>query len=321
MKISFLVPAYNNEVYIRKSIESILKQNAEYAKEIIVVNDGSEDNTHKILKELLKEISELKVIHKINGGESSALNEGLKHCCGDYIAIVEADTMLKEDWLSHVLSGFDSEDVMGVGGTLAAAREDSWIARLAAYEVEEKYRTKPKSCQHITSANAIYRKEAFERFGKFNENLINASLDSDFNSRIVSDNYKLIYIKEAIANHHFKPTFIEYLKRQYAYAFYRMHVRQLILYPADKWLSVNVAFCSLAFISLALIPFYPIVPAGMFVAAFLLQIPTTYRLWKVKRDSALLVYPPVVIVRNILGAIGYAAGLFAKEMRRNKSKR
>jgi glycosyltransferase involved in cell wall biosynthesis len=320
MKISFLVPTYNNEAHIRSSIESIIKQQTEHDKEIIVVNDGSEDNTDRILKELLEGISELKVIHKINGGESSALNEGLKHCSGDYIAIVEADTVLKEDWLSYVLSGFDSEEVMGVGGTLVADREDSWIARLAGYEIEEKYKTKPKSCQHITSANAIYRKEAFERFGKFDENLINASLDSDFNSRIVSNNYKLIYIKQAIANHHFKPTFFEYLKRQYAYAFYRMYVKQLILYPADKWLSVNVAFCSLAFCSLILVPFFPIIPTGMFVAAFLSQTPTTFRLWKEKKDGALFLYPLVVTVRNILGAIAYAAGFLSKNIRRNKSK-
>jgi len=316
MKISFLVPTYNDEAHIEMSIQSILKQKTEHDKEIIVVNDGSEDNTRHILKQLLNEIPELKVIHKINAGESSALNEGLKHCTGNFIAIVEADTELAENWLSLVIAAFDSEEIMGVGGRLVAISDDPWIARLAGYEIEEKYKTKPKFCQHITSANAIYRQEAFKKFGNFDECLLNASLDSDFNRRIIEGRYKLLYIKNAIARHHFKPTVIQYLKRQYAYALYRLHVKQLILYPADKWLSINVALCSLALTSLIFAPFIPLLPAGMFAGALLYQLPATFRLWGEKRDKALLLYPPIVILRNILAAIGYGAGLLKKLFRR-----
>lgn len=312
MKISFLVPTYNDEAHIERSIKSILEQKSEHDIEIIVVNDGSEDNTGHILKRLLEEIPDLKVIHKINAGESSALNEGLKHCTGNFIAIVEADTELAEDWLSHIMKGFESEEIMGVGGRLVAIPDDPWIARLAGYEIEEKYKTKPKFCNHITSANAIYRQEAFEKFGNFNECLINASLDSDFNSRIIEGQYKLLYIKEAAAKHHYKQTVIHYLKRQYAYALYRMHVKQLILYPADRWLSINVAFCSLAFISLIATPFIPLLPAGMFATALLCQLPATYRIWREKRDKSLFLYPPVLVLRNIIAAIGYGVGLLKK---------
>ncbi len=77
--ISVIVPVYNAEFYLRQCIDSIIKQT--YTNlEIVLVNDGSTDNSGKICDEYKEIDSRIKVIHKMNGGLSSARNAGLDVC-------------------------------------------------------------------------------------------------------------------------------------------------------------------------------------------------------------------------------------------------
>ena len=74
--ISFIVPAYNAEEYVGESIKSILHQ-IDNEDEVILVDDGSTDRTYHICKKIAEEYNNLKIIHKANGGVSSARNCGL----------------------------------------------------------------------------------------------------------------------------------------------------------------------------------------------------------------------------------------------------
>ena len=91
IKVSVIVTTYNNSNTIIKSLDSILNQS--YSNmEIIVVNDGSSDNTSNIVNELSKEFSCIYLINlAINSGHMSALSAGFKHASGDWIATVDAD--------------------------------------------------------------------------------------------------------------------------------------------------------------------------------------------------------------------------------------
>ena len=81
--ISFAIPCYNSEEYMRKCVDSILTGGNEV--EIIIVNDGSKDDTLKIANEYLKKYPEIvKVVDKENGGHGSGVNAGLKIACGLY---------------------------------------------------------------------------------------------------------------------------------------------------------------------------------------------------------------------------------------------
>jgi glycosyltransferase involved in cell wall biosynthesis len=92
-KVSIIVPIYNVEKYLCKCLDSILNQT--YKKlEIILVDDGSPDNCGKICDEYAKKDSRIKVVHKENGGLSSARNAGLEIATGDIIAFIDSD-----DWV------------------------------------------------------------------------------------------------------------------------------------------------------------------------------------------------------------------------------
>ena len=96
-KISVIVPVYNNEKYIGKCIESILKQKMQDF-EIIIVNDGSTDDSEKVInKYLTLYMEKIKYYKKENGGISSTRNFGINKATGDYICFVDSDDYISDD--------------------------------------------------------------------------------------------------------------------------------------------------------------------------------------------------------------------------------
>ncbi len=100
--ISIIVPIYNTERYIRKCVNSI--QNQTYKNlEIILVNDGSKDNSKNIMNQLAKEDSRIKVIHKQNAGVTAARLDGIKKASGEYIGFVDSDDVIEKDMYEILL--------------------------------------------------------------------------------------------------------------------------------------------------------------------------------------------------------------------------
>ncbi len=94
--VSIIIPAYNVQKYIERSIKSAIEQTLKDI-EIIVVNDGSTDKTRDIIERLAKEDSRIVVINKENGGLSSARNAGIKIAQGEYIQHLDGDDWIEKD--------------------------------------------------------------------------------------------------------------------------------------------------------------------------------------------------------------------------------
>lgn len=105
--VSVIIPAYNVERYIEECLNSIINQN--YANcEIIVINDGSTDNTLNVIKEFAIKDNRIKIINKSNTGVSDTRNCGLYEAKGDYIVFVDGDDYLAKDYLSYMLNLIDN---------------------------------------------------------------------------------------------------------------------------------------------------------------------------------------------------------------------
>ena len=98
MKISIIVPVYNVSEYLAKCLDSLVSQSFKNI-EIIVVNDGSTDNSEEIVKEYQKRYMNIKYFYKENGGLSSARNYGLEKATGEYIIIIDHDDKLTNNAL------------------------------------------------------------------------------------------------------------------------------------------------------------------------------------------------------------------------------
>jgi len=93
MKLSVIIPAYNEEKTVLKTLEEVVAVNLPIDKEIIIVNDGSTDKTEEIIKNSIKKFPEtnIKLLSKKNGGKGSALKEGIRNSTGELIIIQDAD--------------------------------------------------------------------------------------------------------------------------------------------------------------------------------------------------------------------------------------
>ena len=123
-KVTIGIPAYNEAKTIEKTVNSIVK--ADYPKEkieIIIVNDGSTDNTAKTAKEILKKNKGYNIIliNKANGGKSSAVNAAIKRATGEFFAVVDADSRIEKDAIKLVVPHFDNPEV---GAVISRVRVD-----------------------------------------------------------------------------------------------------------------------------------------------------------------------------------------------------
>lgn len=111
--ISVIIPVYNAEKYLVRCVNSVLSQTYENI-ELVLVNDGSKDNSLKICKKLQSEDTRIKVIDKENEGASVARNVGLDAATGDYIMFIDADDWIEENMFSFLISCMLSEDNVDV---------------------------------------------------------------------------------------------------------------------------------------------------------------------------------------------------------------
>lgn len=107
--VSVIVPIYNVEAYLKRAVDSIIGQTYS-GLEIILVDDGSPDNCGKICDDYAKKDNRIKVIHKANGGLSDARNAGLDVATGDYIAFVDSDDYIAEDFVETLLLELEKHD-------------------------------------------------------------------------------------------------------------------------------------------------------------------------------------------------------------------
>lgn len=101
IKVSIIIPIYNAEKYLYECLKSI-KQQTYSNIEVLMINDGSSDNSENICKDFLKD-KRFNLINKKNGGVSSARNVGIEKCSGDYILFVDSDDWCKEDLLQQII--------------------------------------------------------------------------------------------------------------------------------------------------------------------------------------------------------------------------
>ena len=100
--ISVIVPVYNVEEYLPRCVDSLLSQTYEKL-EIILVDDGTKDASDKICDAYAARDPRVKVIHKENGGLSSARNAGIDIASGEYLAFVDSDDWIEPDTYAHML--------------------------------------------------------------------------------------------------------------------------------------------------------------------------------------------------------------------------
>jgi len=157
--VSVIVPVYNGEKFIEEAIENILSQNYP-ALEIIIVNDGSTDNSEEIIKNLPIDI---RYFYQENDGPSSARNRGIRDVSGEFIAFLDVDDLWPENNLNLLVDILQNNpDVLVVRGYAQILEKNTTTGK---YD----YAGNPKESFPGYIGAGLYRKEAFNEVGLFDE--------------------------------------------------------------------------------------------------------------------------------------------------------
>lgn len=146
--LTILVPAYNEETVVCKTIRSLLaSRNRKF--DIVVIDDGSSDNTAEAVRRAFWKTHRVRVFKKANGGKSAALNFGLRKTDAEIVIALDADTVFAPDAIEKLVRHFEDSQVGAVAGRAVVGNEVSMMARF-------------QSLEYVTSQNLDRR--AFERF-------------------------------------------------------------------------------------------------------------------------------------------------------------
>lgn len=133
--VSIITPVYNGEKYIRETIDSVLRQN--YSNwEMLVVDDGSKDNSALIVEEYAEKDARIKLLRQPNAGSASARNNGIRHAEGRYIALLDADDLWEPCFLESQLALLKAKNAIVVYASYHRIDEKSEIFLIP-------YRVKP----------------------------------------------------------------------------------------------------------------------------------------------------------------------------------
>ena len=191
--ISIVIPAYNEQGNISRCLDSILASDYPKKKlEILVIDDGSTDDTLKLAKQYEKR--GVKAFHKKNTGKANSLNYGIKRAKGEILATLDADSYIMPDTISRMLPHFNEEAVVAVTAAVKTEPPKNFIQELQKVEYIYTLFSRRVLCfldaVHVTPGPfSMFRRWVFDEIGGFDPN--NILEDQEIAMRIQSYNYKI----------------------------------------------------------------------------------------------------------------------------------
>lgn len=222
--ISIMMPAYNEGVTLRDSVESLV--DLDYPNfEIIIINDGSKDNTKEIGESMVGyqqgKHNKIKVsmISKPNGGKAKALNAGIKHCNSEFVLCVDGDAMLSEQSLKMGTRHFVDPAVGAVAGNVKVLNRGQILTDLQALEYIEGLNLARSAQGILRMVNIIpgpigfFRKRAIQDGGFYSSDTF--AEDADMTLKILSKGWKINYEPMAISYTEAPLKLMQLLKQRY----------------------------------------------------------------------------------------------------------
>ncbi len=219
-KVSIIVPAYNEEKIIAKSLESLVNQTYQNL-EIIVVDDGSTDRTSEIAKYFKKHSNgkKVKVLKKSNGGKASAINHGIRHSTGELIMVVDADSKLEKNAVKLMERYFIDPNVAAVAGSVYVSNQTNLLTKLQALEYIEGLNMVRNGQALLKLVNIIpgpigmFRKDALYEVGLYDNDTF--AEDCDVTLKLITRGYKIDFESDAVAYTEAPEHLLDLIKQRY----------------------------------------------------------------------------------------------------------
>lgn len=312
--ISIIIPAYNAARTLPtclKAFDTIVDPGQPW--EIIVVDDGSQDNTAKVAQKFGVHL----IQHAQKSGPAAARNSGIQQAKGDIICFTDADCEPTPDWLQQMIRPFSDPTITGCKG-IYATRQKSWTARFVQIEYEDKYDLlhRQTHIDFIDTYSAAYRQQALLDIGGFDER-IHYVEDQELSFRLAAQNYLMVFQPEAVVYHKHSNTLFKYGRKKFWIGFWKAQIMRR--FPeriikdshTPQILKVQMLIVALM-VGLGAVGFlFPpfLLLVGLCWLAFLLTtLPFMAKAWP-KNAWLALVSPIPLFVRALALGIGYFWGV------------
>lgn len=193
--VSVIIPCYNDGKYINEAVSSIYNQDYENL-EIIIIDDGSDDNTKRILEGINKE--NLQIISQENAGPSVARNRGINIAKGDYILTLDADDYFDSTFVSKAMGILKKNSKIGL--------VSCWLNIFIDKKIIGKFHHKGGNSDSLiftngAIGNALFRKQCWVDVNGYDELMRTGFEDWDFNISIVKEGWEIHIIEEELFNY------------------------------------------------------------------------------------------------------------------------
>ncbi len=216
--VTVCVPAYNEESNIKETIQSVIDLDYPRNKiEIIVVNDGSKDNTKKVVEKLIRENKNITLINQKNQGKGAAMNNALRRAKGEFFVPLDADSIVQKEALQVLLPHFYKKNIAAVLPVIEVQHKSTLMRQIqhCEYLINFYYKRVMSrlNCVHVTPGPfSVYRKDVLVGLGGFDEkNLVE---DLEIAIRIQKANFEIVQTLETSILTKAPGTFLEFYKQR-----------------------------------------------------------------------------------------------------------
>ena len=225
--VAVLIPAYNEGKVICRTVEKLLKSRYD-ALSVIVVDDGSTDDTYQRLLDRFAGEPRVTLLTKANGGKAAALNEGLRCTNADVIVTLDADTLIAPDAVASLARRFSDPKIGAVAGNAKVGNRVNLMTRWQALEYITSQNLDRRAFDVLNSISVVpgavgaWRREAILEAGGFPSDTL--AEDADLTVAVLKNGYRIEYEEHAVAWTEAPETIRAFLKQRFRWAFGTLQV-------------------------------------------------------------------------------------------------
>ena len=220
--VTIIVPVYNEELIIRRTIDALLKSNYPVT-EILIVDDGSTDQTASIIKKFYSRNRTVKLIQTVNGGKASALNVGFQKAKGDIVITIDADSIFHPETISYLVQNFSDPRVAAVTGNCKIGNIKNqltmWqhIEYVTSQNLEKRAFEELDCITVVSGSNSAWRRSVVEELGYYHKDTL--AEDSELTIRILNAGHKIIFEDRAYSHEECPEKVKDFIKQRYRWSY------------------------------------------------------------------------------------------------------
>jgi lipopolysaccharide/colanic/teichoic acid biosynthesis glycosyltransferase/glycosyltransferase involved in cell wall biosynthesis len=311
--ISVVVPANNAEACISACIRALQRQELTQPYEIIVVDDGSTDDTAKTAEAMGVNV----LIHNKKRGAAAARNSGIRAAKGEFVCFTDADCTPKDDWISQITAPFADQDIIGAKGTYAT-KQTELVARFVQIEYEDKYDLllKEERINFIDTYSAAYRRQVLLANDGFDEQIFYVE-DQELSFRLAARGYQMVFQPPAVVFHLHSNSLTSYFRKKFMIGYWKAQILRRFpgraIQDSHTPQVLKIQLLLMALMLASIVGFFITTWSGIVLLILLLTflastIPFLAKAWP--KDHHVAVIAPFLLgVRALALGFGYAWGL------------